>query len=46
MMVKEVKKCVCGYEMIERDGHLICEKYFEDIKKMMLIIKEKMEVEQ
>ena len=36
-------ECICGCEMIEVDGHWICERYFVDIKKMMEMLKEKME---
>ena len=35
--------CKCGCEMIEIDNHFICSRYYEDIKKMMLMLKEKME---
>ena len=42
-MKRNPNLCRCGCEMIEIDGHFICSRYFEDIKKMMEILKEKLE---
>lgn len=39
------KKCVCGANMIlTSDNHLICEIYFDNIKQMLEMVKEKMEM--
>jgi hypothetical protein len=30
---KRVPKCKCGGQLVENDGHFICNEYLEDIKK-------------
>jgi hypothetical protein len=30
---KRIPKCKCGRQVVENDGHYICEDYLEDIKK-------------
>jgi hypothetical protein len=32
--MERIKKCVCGEDMIlTSDGHLICSRYFENLKR-------------
>jgi hypothetical protein len=40
-----MEKCICGCEMIEVDSHLICSQYYKNIKKMIEMVKERLEIE-